>query len=482
MSRHHGPDANMLGRIAEEVMREMKFITQPPADAIAQAAHVPDSPHADGVKDMSDLPWTSIDNPESRDLDQIEVTESIAEGIRLYVGIADVDAFVPEGSPIDRFASANTTSVYTGVRTFPMLPDRLSFDATSLLAERPRLAVVFETVIGKDGSIGAHKSYRALVRNHAKLDYPAVSAWLDGGPIAKGLENRPDLQSQVRQQDELAHVLREARRRLGALDVETDQTRPVMQDGEVTALVAQKQDRAGRIIEELMIASNRAVANELDRANVPSIRRVVKQPERWTKIALYAAERGVKLPATPSSLALSQFVDKMRAERPAEFAEISLAIVKLMGRGEYVAHAPGTQEIGHFGLATSEYTHSTAPNRRYADLVTQRIVKNCARGAAYSLAQLNEIATHGSEREAAAEKVERRVHKSAAASLLKSRIGEKFQGIITGAADKGTFVRLFHPHAEGKIVKGQQGLRVGDKVTVTLQDTDVQRGFIDFVI
>lgn len=481
MSRH-GPDAHMLARIAEEVMRDMKFLPYPPQDAIDQAANVPDAPHADGIVDLSKLPWTSIDNPESRDLDQIEVTEKISDGIRLLVGIADVDAFVPDGSPIDRFAHANTTSVYTGVRTFPMLPDRLSFDATSLLAERARLAIVFETIIGSDGSIGAHKNYRALVHNHAKLDYPSVSAWLDGGPIANGLQNKADLQSQVRMQDELANVLREARRRDGALDVDTEQTRPVVENGEVTALVPQKQDRAGRIVEELMIATNRAAARTLDEAKSPSIRRVVKQPERWQKIALYAAQRGVKLPATPSSIELSKFVEKMRAERPAEFPEISLAIVKLMGRGEYVSHAPGAQEIGHFGLATMEYTHSTAPNRRYVDLVTQRIVKKLGRGAAYSLDRLTEIAAHASEREASAEKVERRVHKSAAASLLKSRIGERFQGIITGAADKGVFVRLFHPHAEGKIVKGQQGLRVGDKVTVTLQDTDVQRGFIDFVI
>ena len=233
-----------------------------------------------------------------------------------------------------------------------------------------------------------------------------------------------------------------------------------------------------------MIATNRAVAHALDAAKVPSIRRVVKAPERWAKIVAYALERGVKLPETPSSVELSKFVEKMRTERANEFADISLAIVKLMGRGEYVAHQPGQKEVGHFGLATSEYTHSTAPNRRFCDLVTQRIVKRLAEGhgQAYSFDELAQIATHASEREAAAQKVERRVEKSAAASLLHTRIGEKFQGIITGAADKGTFVRIFHPHAEGKVVKGNEGLRVGDKVTVTLKNTDVERGFIDFAI
>ncbi|MGH7440499.1 MAG: RNB domain-containing ribonuclease, partial [Polyangiaceae bacterium] len=265
----------------------------------------------------------------------------------------------------------------------------------------------------------------------------------------------------------------------------TEETRPVVEEGRVTALVAARQTRAGRIIEELMIASNSAVACALDEAKAPSIRRVVKEPERWAKIVAYAKERGAELPASPSSVALAHFVETMRRERPGEFADISLSIVKLMGRGEYVAHAPGSREIGHFGLATLEYTHSTAPNRRYVDLVTQRILEHLEHPGerpAYSLPELSAVAEHASEREVAAQKVERRVRKSAAASLLRSRIGERFEGIVTGAADKGTFVRIDHPHAEGKVVEGARGLRVGDRVTVKLLSTDVERGFIDFAV
>jgi exoribonuclease-2 len=327
--------------------------------------------------------------------------------------------------------------------------------------------------------------YRAIVNNHAKLDYPSISAWLDGtGPLPHNLEDKNDLQDQIRQQDALAKNLAAARKKAGALDVDTEQTRPVMENGQVAAIVAEKQTRAGSIIEELMIASNRAVALALDAAGFSSIRRVVKQPERWAKIVAYAAQRGEKLPPEPSSIALSQFVEKMRATHESEFGEISLSIVKLMGRGEYVAHRPGTTEIGHFGLATAEYTHSTAPNRRYVDLVTQRMLKALGQKekSPYSFEALAAIAAHGSEREAAAEKVERRVRKSAGASLLASHIGQHFDGIITGAADKGVFVRVFHPTAEGKVVSGGAGHKVGDKVRVTLRDTNVERGFIDFAI
>ncbi len=344
--------------------------------------------------------------------------------------------------------------------------------------------MVVETELAPDGTIVKSQTYPALVENHAKLDYPSVSAWLDGkGPLPPGLADK-NLQEQVHQQDRLSQALAAARKKAGALDVDTEQQRPVVEDGHVVAMVAHHQDRAGRIIEELMIASNRAVAHAFDVAGRPSIRRVVKEPERWARIVTYAKERGTHLPAGPSSIALSQFVEKMRVERPMEFGEISLAIVKLMGRGEYVAHVPGTPEIGHFGLATTEYTHSTAPNRRYPDLIAQRLVKALSHHVAspYAADVLAQIAAHCSEREAAAEKVERRVRKSAAASLLAPMIGKTFDGIITGANDKGTFVRVFAPAAEGKVVHGERGLAVGDRVKVTLRDTNIERGFIDFAV
>jgi exoribonuclease-2 len=475
-------DASALSRIAEDVMREMKFVPRPPDDALRQAQAAPESPDTAGVRDLTGLPWSSIDNPESRDLDQIEAVEAVSDGTRVYIGIADVDAFVPLRSPIDGFAATNTTSVYTGVRTFPMLPERLSFDVTSLVEGRSRLAMVYEFTIGKDGSIGAVRAGRAVVKNGAKLDYPSISAWLDGrGPLPPGLQGKPHLEAQLRAQDDLARTLGDARKRAGAIDVDTGEVRPVIEDGEVTGLVPDTQDRAGHIIEELMVAANRAIARALDASNLPSIRRVVKEPERWERIVAYAAERGVTLSHEPSSIELSRFVEAMRRQRPDEFNQISLSIVKLMGRGEYVAHAPGTPDIGHFGLATAEYTHSTAPNRRYVDLITQRLIKGIASGSPYGIEELVAIATHASERESAAAKVERRVRKSAAASLLRSHIGQRFEGVVTGASVKGTYVRIFRPDAEGKVVQGPRDLKVGQRVTVTLRHVDIERGFIDFV-
>jgi len=479
------PDTDILVRVAEAAMIEKGFLPTPPAAAIAEAARAqPITAAIDGMRDLRALPWTSIDNPESQDLDQIEAAEAVDGGTRLYVGIADVDCFVAPRSAIDDFAGNNTTSVYTGVRTFPMLPERLSFHLSSLLANELRAAIVIETLVHADGSISDAVVYPALVENKAKLDYPSVSAWLDGkAPPPAALKKEPTLQAQVRLHDELARTLADSRRRDGAIDVDTGEVRPVIDaNGHVTALVAHHQDRAGRVIEELMIASNRSVARALDKAGLPSIRRIVKQPERWARIVAYAAERGATLPAAPSSQALSRFIEQMRSAHPDEFSEISLAIVKLMGRGEYVAHAPNEPDIGHFGLATMEYAHSTAPNRRYPDLVTQRILKARARGLTqpYRRDELATIAQRCSQMEAMAEKVERRVQKSAAAQLIQHRVGNVFSGIITGAGDKGYFVRVFDPTAEGKVVRGERGLAVGQKVQVRLLDVNVAKGFIDF--
>jgi exoribonuclease-2 len=475
-----------LARIAEDAMRERGFIPHPPDAARSEADQARAA--TDGLTDLRALPWTSIDNIESQDLDQIEVAEAQTGGTRLWVGIADVGAFVEPAGPIDRFAGNNTTSVYTGVRTFPMLPERLSFDRTSLLAdESARPAMVIESFIKADGSIGdAPKVYPALVVNRAKLDYPSVSVWLDGGAAPAALANEPTLRAQIELQDRLAKSLADARRRDGALDVDTAELRAkVDAQGHVIGLEPHHQDRAGRVIEELMIASNRSVARVLDGAGVASIRRVVKEPERWAKIVEYAGQRGSKLPESPSSLALAQFIDRMRKERASEFTEISLALVKLMGRGEYVAHEPRAPEIGHFGLATAVYTHATAPNRRYPDLITQRLLRAVARGAgrpAYAVDQLAAIAERCTKMEAEAEKVQRRVHKSAAASLLASRVGEIFDAVVTGANERGTFARILAPAVDGKVVRGAGGLEVGARVRVKLTDVSVERGFIDLAV
>jgi len=475
-------DSTVLVQVAERAMLAKGFVPHPPAEAMAEAERVSPAGAEAGLRDLRSLPWTSIDNIESQDLDQIEVAEEVAGGVRLMVGIADVSHFVPPGSAIDIYAANNTVSVYSGVRTFPMLPERLSFHLSSLLAHEVRPAIVIETIVGDDGAIGEAKTYLALVENHAKLDYPSVSAWLDGGPRPAVLDD-PALEAQVRLHDRLSKTLGAARKKAGAIDVDTAEVRAVVDaHGQVTRLEQHVQDRAGKIIEELMVASNRAVAHILDQAGLPSIRRVVKRPERWARIVSYAAEHGATLPAVASSLSLAQFVDEMRRTRPEQFGEISLALVKLMGRGEYVAHAPHAPDIGHFGLATAEYTHATAPNRRYPDLVTQRSLRALALGQAapYTFDELNTIAQRCSKMEAEAEKVQRAVQKSAAAQLLAPSVGHTFDGVVTGAGDKGVFVRLLSPCAEGKIVKHQEGLAVGQSVRVRLLDVSVEKGFIDF--
>ncbi len=469
----------VLARIAERAMVEAGFVAHPPPRAEAEAAAVRAAPDAAGARDLRALPWTSIDNVESRDLDQIEAVENVAGGMKLYVGVADVEHAAVYGGAVDQYAGGNTTSVYTGARTFPMLPESLSFDRTSLLAQAERLAVVVETVIAPDGRMSSGAVYAARVINQAKLDYPSVSAWLDGRAAAPaGLAGRPELLEQLRRQDALAASLAAARRRLGALDLDTHEVDVVVDArGAVTELTPHSQDRAGAIIEELMIASNTALALELDRRGLPSIRRVVKEPERWEKIAAYAAGFSVKLPAAPSAPALSQFADQMRREQAARFGEISVALVKLIGRGEYEAHRPGQDETGHFGLAAEAYAHGTAPNRRYVDLVAQRIVKA---SHAYSFDELAAVAARCTEREIAAKKVERRVRKSAGALLLQGSVGRTFDAVVTGAGPKGTYARLFDPHVEGKVVRGEKGLKVGDRARVALVEADVERGYIDF--
>ncbi|MFI5347531.1 MAG: RNB domain-containing ribonuclease [Elusimicrobiota bacterium] len=474
-------ESAQLAEAAERAMTDGGFIPHPSPQALAEAQA--SSPEADpsGARDLCALPWTSIDNPESRDLDQIEAVEAADGGTKLYVGIADVEHRVPFGGANDLFAAHNTVTVYTGVRTFPMLPERFSFDLTSLVAGRKRLTVVIETLIGPDGQVKSGAVYAAMTVNKAKLDYPSVSAWLDGkAPPPPGLAGNADLQKQVQLQDALAKTLLAARRRLGALDIETKEVQAVIgPDGLVAALKPHPQTRAGDIIEELMIASNTALAKELDSRGQPSIRRVVKEPDRWGKIVAYAAGFAVILPPEPSALELSRFADKMRREKPERFSEISLALVKLIGRGAYEAHRPGEDETGHFGLAAEAYAHGTAPNRRYVDLVAQRLVKKTR---AYSLDELAAVAKRCTDQEAAAKKVERQVQKSIGAMLLKHRVGETFSGVVTGAGPKGTYARIFDVPVEGKIVSGDKGLKVGDPVRVRLSDVRVDKGFIDFTV
>ena len=469
-------------QVARHVVQANGFASDFPPGLVATIpAHEAD----EAARDLRDLPWSSIDNEDSRDLDQIEVAERLPGGeVRVLVGIADVDALVPRGSPIDQFAAASTTSLYTGVHTFPMLPLELSTDRTSLLADgKDRLCVVTETVVRADGTLDDARTqiYVARVANHAKLVYERVGAWLEGtGEAPVGGQPIAD---QLKLQDEVAQRLRALRHQHGALELETIEAQPVMRGDEIVDLAVQHKNRARELIEDLMIAANGATARFLEHRGRSAIRRVVTQPKRWDRIVELAAGHDYKLPPAPDAKALSGFLTAQRAAKPDTFADLSLSIVKLLGPGQYVVQHAGAPDQGHFGLAVQDYAHSTAPNRRYPDLITQRLLKACVANAPapYSDDDLAAIAAHCTERENAARKVERQMRKVAAAELLSSRIGHVFDAIVTGVTDSGTFARLLEPPAEGRVVRGEHGLDVGDRVRVKLVDTVPARGFIDLV-
>jgi exoribonuclease-2 len=436
-----------------------------------------------GLRDLRQLPWSSIDNDSSRDLDQIEAAERVAGGIRVLVGIADVNADVEAGSPVDQHAAKQTTSVYTGIRTFPMLPERLSTDLTSLNEGADRRAVVVEFVVSAGGEISAPAIYRALVRNHAQLTYNAVGPWLEGtaAPPQK-LAASADLTAQLKMQDEAAQALRAQRHRLGALDFDRPEVQPILAGDKVQGLAAEQQNRAGALIEDFMVGANEVMARTLTDAGASSIRRVVKSPERWPRIVELAAQHGEHLPAQPDAVALSAFLVKQKAADADHFADLSLAVIKLMGPGEYVLARPGEDAPGHFALAAHDYTHSTAPNRRFADLVTQRLIGAvlAKQASPYSDDALAAIASNCTLKEDAARKVERAMHKRIEAVALAGRVGESFPAVVTGVTPKGVYVRVFDPPVEGRLMRGEQGVDVGDRVRVTLLATDPQRGFIDF--
>jgi exoribonuclease II len=475
-----------LQATAEEVMLENGFEPDFPPGVQQQLAALqtrsPNIAPENGVRDLRSLLWSSIDNDTSRDLDQIEVAEQLSGGdTKVMVGIADVDAFVPKGSAIDQHAAQQTTTVYTGVRNFSMLPEQLSTGTTSLLEGADKLAVVIEFVVGSDGCAKSSDVYRAVVRNKAQLTYNAVGAWLESaGAAPPKVAASSELQAQLKLQDAVAQALKNERFRHGALNIETIETRPIMLNQQIVDVAKQEKNRATELIEDFMIASNGVIARMLEK--ISSIRRVVKTPERWDRIVALAATLGGSLPPDPDSKALNDFLLKRKAADPDHFADLSLAVIKLMGPGEYVLERPGDPEVGHFGLAVQDYTHSTAPNRRFADLVTQRLVKTmlAKQPSPYSDEELSTVAHNCTSKEDAARKVERAMSKRIAAVAMSGRIGEAFDAIVTGATPKGTFVRVVKPHVEGLLARGQQGLDVGDKVRVELISTDVKRGYIDF--
>jgi VacB/RNase II family 3'-5' exoribonuclease len=444
----------------------------------------PNSHPADGVVDLRNLLWSSVDNDTSKDLDQIEWAEQLPDGqIRVLVGVADVDARVCLGTVIDKHAQFETTSVYTGVAVFPMLPTELSEGMSSLNENEDRAAVVIEFTVDPSGGTSSGKAYRALVRNRAQLAYPSIGAWLEGKAEAPAkVAANADLAAQLKLQDKAAQQLVGCRFQHGALDLETIETRPVMLHDEAVEIKKLDKNRATSLIEEFMVAANGVIARTFQDAGVASIRRIVRTPKRWDRIVELAAEKGTTLPTDPDSKALNDFLLDQHQKDPDHFADLSLAIVKLMGPGEYVLVKPNQDSPGHFGLAVQDYTHSTAPNRRFPDVVTQRLLKAllAKSPAPYSEGQLNAIATRCTQMEDAARKVEREMQKRIAAVVLHPHIGQTYQAIVTGVTDHGTFVRALDPHVEGMLVQGGKHLDVGDRVTVKLVNTDPQRGYIDF--
>jgi VacB/RNase II family 3'-5' exoribonuclease len=465
-------DRGLLPDFSNEVLAELSGIRAPAAKIDAQ------------VHDLRDLLWASIDNDDSRDLDQLTVAEAMpGDKVKILVAVADVDALVDKESAVDEHARHNTSSVYTAGGIFPMLPEKLSTDLTSLNFNEDRLAIVIEMMISADGSLESADIYRARVRNHAKLAYNSVAAWLEGnGSLPEAIAAVEGLKENLRLQDKAAQSMKNLRHMQGALSLETVEARPVFDGDKIRGLEVEKKNRAKDIIEDFMIAANGVNARYLSSKKFPSIRRIVRTPKRWERIVELADEHGSKLPDAPDSKALEEFLNKEKAADPVKFPDLSLAVIKLMGAGEYVAELPGDTAPGHFGLAVRDYTHSTAPNRRYTDLITERLLKAAIGESSlpYNNDELETLAKHCTEEEDAVNKVERQVGKSAAALLLESRIGEQFDAIVTGAASKGTWARLLTMPVEGRLVHGFEGIDVGNRIRVQLISVDVERGYIDF--
>jgi exoribonuclease-2 len=488
MSNHQGSSQRAtLHAIAAAAMRERGFDPDFSPAVRHEVAAIDGPPtHSEApARDLTGRLWCSIDNDDSRDLDQLTVAEPAANGdVRVLVAVADVDAAVPKGSACDQRAAQNTTSVYTPAAVFPMLPERLSTDLTSLNEDEDRLAIVIEVIVAADGATKASDVYAARVRNQAKLAYHGVGAWLEGeGPLPPAAARLKGLDEQLKMQDRVAQALARVRHERGALEFETLEVRHVFDGDTLHDVQPERPNRAKSLIENLMIAANTVTATFLDARGFPSLRRVVRSPERWDRIRAVAAETGDTLPAQPDSRALAAFLAARRRADAERFPDLSTTIIRLLGSGEYVVDPPGAEPPGHFGLAVRDYSHSTAPNRRYPDLLTQRLTKAALAGHAspYSVPELERLAAHCTRQEDAANKVERQVRKSATAMLVASRVGQDFDAIVTGASSKGTFVRVALPPMEGKLMRGERGLDVGDRVRVRLDKVDVERGYIDFV-
>ncbi len=475
-----------LQSIARRVMEERGLLPDFSRQALSELDGITaaGTPPEASLRDLRDVLWCSIDNDDSLDLDQLSVALPAPGGaIRILVAVADVDVLVKRGSAIDDHAKYNTTSVYTPAVIFPMLPERLSTDLTSLNFGADRVAIVFDMVTAEDGSVQSSEVYRAIVLNRAKLAYDSVAAWLEGkGPMPPAVSEVPGLGENIQRQYSVAKAMKAIRHQHGALDLETIQSRTVFEGDAIKELVPETRNSAKDIIEDFMISANGVSAQYLSAKGFPSLRRVVRTPKRWDRIVELARDHGSRLPSDPDSKVLNEFLVSSRAADPANFPDLSLSVIKLLGPGEYVVEYPGGEPIGHFGLAVRDYSHSTAPNRRFPDLITHRILKAAmaAGTVPYERAELETLAKHCTDQEDAAKKVERQVEKSSAALLLESRIGEKFDALVTGAADKGTWVRLMQYPVEGKLMNPPPGLDVGHRLKVQLIHTDAEKGYIDF--
>jgi VacB/RNase II family 3'-5' exoribonuclease len=486
MASSTASNRDLLQGIARRAMQARGLDPDFSADAVLQMQTLARAaaPAAEGARDQRDLLWCSIDNDDSRDLDQLSVAQPLnGDAVKILVAIADVDAWVKPNSPIDEHARGNTTSVYTVAEIFPMLPEPLSTDLSSLAENQDRLALVVEMTVDATGALTDSAIYRATVRNKAKLAYDSVAAWLSGSAAAPPrVAAVPGMEQQLHTQDQVAQLLRRVRHANGALELGSLEARPVFDGDLLSDLKPDETNRAKQLIEDFMIAANGVTARFLAARGLPSLRRVLRTPQKWDRIAALARAHGDALPDAANARELNEFLIRRRAADPASFPDLSLSVIKLLGRGEYMLEMPGQSIQGHFGLAVRDYTHSTAPNRRFPDVIAQRLLKAALAGtrSSYSADDLRSLAAHCTVQEDNASKVERQVRKSAAALLLSARAGQSFDGIITGAADKGTWVRIDAPSAEGRIVRGAEGLQVGERVRVRLAHTDVQRGFIDF--
>ncbi|HMG05970.1 MAG TPA: RNB domain-containing ribonuclease [Chthoniobacterales bacterium] len=488
MSDRTFPGTPNLPVLARDAMLNLGFSPEFPAAVLQELPAIrlaSDRLRANrSAPDLRALLWSSIDNPTSRDLDQIEFAERLPNGdIRILLGIADVDALVSKGSAADLHAAQNGTSIYLGVVTFPLFPPEISNDMTSLLQDQDRAAMIIDITLDARGAVSAASVSRGVVRNRAKLNYDSAGAWLENtGRAPELVENTPGLADQLHLQFEAAQQFHEERIRAGALEFESIEPQPVMAGQNVAGLHLERKNRARDLIENLMVATNSAIATFLESRHSPSIQRVVRTPERWLRIVALAGELGTQLPSTPDAVALAEFLARRRREDPEHFADLSLAIVKLIGAAEYVVLALGKETEGHFGLAVHDYTHATAPNRRYPDLITQRLLKAAIAGVPppYSIGELEEIAARCNDRAKAARKIERLMRKIVAATFLSGRIGETFDALVTGVSPKGIYVRVSNPPVEGRVVRGEAGLDVGEKVRVRLVGTNPERGFIDF--